>query len=129
MYLVIPPRLEKQFLFLSPLVTTRDLPSLIQILTDSGLSILDIQKVNYEKLAYEGQGLSCLNRNLCLFRVRGSTLLIPVGFVIKVARENLVQSFEGKVEKRLGRALDHLDRTYGDLVYMTRATKEYKIIR
>lgn len=31
-----------------------------------------------------------LNRNFAMFKVRGNTLMVNVGFVIKVAREGLV---------------------------------------
>lgn len=130
MYLVVPPRIEKQFLFLSPLVTSRELPSILGVLCEFGVSVLDIQCINYEKLQYEGEGMSSkLNKHLCLFKVRGSTLLIPVGFVIKVSREALVQSYIGKMEKRIARSVDNLDTTYGGAFYLSTSDKEYKVVR
>jgi len=91
MYLVVPPKIEKQSLFLSPLVTTRELPNVLQILVDYGVTILELQKINYERFNYEGEGISTqLNRHFGLFRIRGTTYQIPVGFVIKVARESLL---------------------------------------
>ena len=41
MYLVVPPKIEKQFLFLSPLVTTRELPMIIKTLSEFGVTVLD----------------------------------------------------------------------------------------
>lgn len=83
---------------------------MLHILTEYGVSILDIQKVNYEKLQYEGDQMSShLNRNICLFKVRGSTLLIPVGFVLKLSREGLVSSYRSKIQQALEKSLDHLD--------------------
>lgn len=72
---------------------------------------------------------SRLNRNLSFFRVRGSTLQVQVGFVIKVAREGLVNKYRSKIAWRLDQALDGLNREYGGLLYMTNAEKEYKIVR
>ena len=130
MYLVVPPRIEKQFLFLSPLVTTRELPCILQTLSEYGVTILELQKINYERFQYEGEGIhEALNRHLCLFRVRGSSLLIPVGFVLKVARESLVQKYLSKVESILKKSISHLDHKYGGLVYMTQSDKEYKVVR
>lgn len=130
MYLVVPPKIEKQFLFLSPMITAKELPKLLSILTEFGVSLLDIQKINYEKLQYEGEVMSSrLNRNLSLFKVRGSTLLIQVGFVIKVAREGLVQKYKSKIGQKLDQSLDGLNREYGGLFYMTNSEKEYKTVR
>lgn len=42
MYLVVPPALEKELLFVSPLITARDLPTVIAKLTENGVSVLDI---------------------------------------------------------------------------------------
>lgn len=50
MYLVVPPKIEKQFLFLSPMITSRELPRVLHVLTEFGVSILDIQRINFEKL-------------------------------------------------------------------------------
>lgn len=70
-----------------------------------------------------------MNRNFCLFKVRGSTLVIPVGFVLKVAREGLVQKYVSKIQSRLDKQLAHIDKAYGGLFYMTKEPKEYKIIK
>lgn len=45
--------------------------------------------------------------------------MVPVGFVIKVAREGLIQIYRGEIESRLNKALGHLDTSYGGLFYMT----------
>jgi hypothetical protein len=130
MYLVVPPKIEKHFLFLSPYVTARDLPKLLHLLTEFGISVLDIQKINYEKLQYEGEPMaSNLNKNLCLFKVRGSILQIPIGFVLKVAREGLVQSYIGKVHASMQKLLDAKFPTEGGLVFLTSSEKEYKLLR
>ena len=42
MYLVVPTKIEKQLLFLSPLVTTKELPGVLQTLVDYGVTILDL---------------------------------------------------------------------------------------
>jgi|LauGreDrversion4_2_1035121.scaffolds.fasta_scaffold386639_2 hypothetical protein len=91
MYLVVPPKTGKQFLFLSPLVTANELPRILQVLSELGISILDIQRINYEKFQYEGESMSTrINKKLCVFKVRGSSILNPVGFVLKLAREGLI---------------------------------------
>jgi hypothetical protein len=58
MYMVVPPKTEKQLLFLSPLVTARELPGVLQTLADYGVTVLDLQKINYDRFNYEGEGLS-----------------------------------------------------------------------
>lgn len=74
MYLVVPPRIEKQFLFLSPLITARELPAVIEVLANEfSISILDIQKINYQKLQYESNAISKLNKNFSFFKLRGNT--------------------------------------------------------
>jgi nucleoside diphosphate kinase len=138
-YLVVPPRVEKQFLFLSPLVTARELPQVLQVLCDFGVSLLDIQKINYERLQYEGEPMnSAFNKNLCLFKLRGSTLLIPVGFVLKLSREALVRCYKGKLSARISRSLKHLQEqsaryitngATGAAAYMSSSEKEYKVLR
>lgn len=70
-----------------------------------------------------------LNRHLALFKVRGTTLANPVGTVLKLAREGLVQGYRSKVERRLEKTLDHIDKTHGGAFYMTSAEKEYKVVR
>ena len=57
MYIVVPARVEKQYMFISPLITTKQLPSVLQVLTDFGVTVLDIQKINYEKFLYEGESI------------------------------------------------------------------------
>ena len=90
MYLVVPPRIEKHVLFLSPALTTRDLPVVIQTLTENGVSIMDIQRIDFDRLQYEGDQMSrTFNRLYGLFRIRGSTYQIPTGFVLKLASESL----------------------------------------
>ena len=76
MYLVVPPRLEKQFLFLSPLVSALELPTVLSLLADLGITVLDLQKINYEKFLYESESIQQLNKNLALFKVRGTTFNI-----------------------------------------------------
>jgi len=60
-------------------------------LTDYGVTILEVQRINYDRFNYEGEGVSThLNRHFGLFKIRGTTYQIPIGFVIKVARESLL---------------------------------------
>ena len=70
-----------------------------------------------------------LRRESCLVRVRGSTILVQVGFVIKVAREALVSRFKGKIRGRIMKQLAHIDGGAEGLVYMTQGDKEYKIVK
>ena len=53
MYIVAPPKLEKQYLFLSPLLTMKEVPDIIQKLSENGISVLDIQKIDFQKLEYD----------------------------------------------------------------------------
>ena len=121
MYLVVPPKTEKQVLFLSPLVTARELPGVLQTLVDYGVTVLDLQKINYDRFSYEGEGLSAhLNRHFGLVRLRGTTYQIPVGFVLKVARESLLQKYRSKIASRIDhQVLGHIDRQYGGVMYLT----------
>jgi hypothetical protein len=57
---------------------------------ECGISILDIQKVNYAKLKYEEDPFHKLNRSFCFFKVRGNTYNIEVGFVLRISRESLI---------------------------------------
>ena len=131
MYLVVPPKTEKQIMFLSPLVTTRELPGILQTLVDYGVTILDLQKINYDRFNYEGEGLSTqLNRHFGLFKLRGTTYQIPVGFVLKLARESLQQKYRSKIAFRIDQqVLGHLDRQYGGVMYLTQSEKEYKVVK
>ena len=60
-----------------------------------------------------------MNRNLCFFKVRGSTYNIEVGFVMKIARESLSSKFK-TTEKKLVNALSHLSQDFGSLFYLTK---------
>ncbi len=129
MYLVVPPRLEKQYLLLSPLITSRDLPIVIDILCNNfGISIIDLQKINYPKFLYDSPTYLEMNRNLCFFKVRGSTYNIEVGFVMKIARESLLSKFK-TTEKKLVNALSHLSQDFGSLFYLTRTASEHSLVR
>jgi hypothetical protein len=59
-----------------------------------GISIIDIQKINYAKFQHDAPEYLKLNRNLCFFKVRGNTYNIEVGFVLKLARESLLSKFK-----------------------------------
>lgn len=74
MYLVVPPKTEKHILFLSPVVTTRELPLILQTLSTYGFTVIDLQRLNFDRLQYEGIEMSeQFNRNFGLFKIRGST--------------------------------------------------------
>jgi hypothetical protein len=89
MYVVTPPAIEKQYLFLSPLITTRELPEILNKITENGITILDIQKIDYSKFEYDSGDFSKFNKDMCLFKLRGTTYNLHVGYVMKLARENL----------------------------------------
>jgi hypothetical protein len=67
MYVVVPPRIEKQYLFLSPLITQADLNQVLQILSENGTTILDIQKIDYNKLQYDSGDMSTFNKDMSYF--------------------------------------------------------------
>lgn len=129
MYLVVPPRLEKHYLLLSPLITSRDLPLVIDVLCNNyGISIIDLQKINYSKFQHDSPEFLDLNRNLCLFNIRGSTYNIEVGFVMKIARESLISTFK-TAEAKLQKALINLPQDFGKLFYYTKNHKEFSLVR
>ena len=130
MYMVVPPKTEKHILFLSPVVTTRELPLILQTLCNFGVTVIDIQRINFDRLQYEGDQMSQhFNRNFGLFRIRGSTYQIPTGFVLKIAREGLTQKYKSRIIPKVAEFLGHLDQQYGSLLYLTSSDKEYKTVK
>jgi hypothetical protein len=50
--MIVPPKIEKHLLLISPCLPTSKLPKIIQRLTLMGATILDIQKLDYNNLSY-----------------------------------------------------------------------------
>ena len=70
-------------------MTVREIPEIIQKLSENGISILDMQKIDYHKLEYDSGNFSRFNKSHCYFSVRGSNFNIHIGYVLKISRENL----------------------------------------
>lgn len=97
--LVAPSAIEKQFLFLSPYITTSKLPAILLRLSLLGVTVLDIQKLEFSKLQYNAGNIDRLKRE-AVFQLRGKSFVTDVGFVLKVCRENLASHFKSQ-QKRL----------------------------
>ena len=54
MYSVVPSPIEKHMILVSPYINNNYLPVLLQKLVENHITIVDIQKINFEKLQYEG---------------------------------------------------------------------------
>lgn len=91
---------------------------MIQHLADNGVTVLDIQKVDYKKLQYDNGEMQHFNKDMCFFKLRGSTYSIQVGFVLKLARENLLVQFEN-VNKSLNKYFQNIDFQYGSIFAIT----------
>ena len=76
-------------MFLSPYITSKELPIVVNALLDIGITILDIQRIDYTKLQYDNGDFSTFNKDNCFFKVRGTTFNFKVGFILKLAREDL----------------------------------------
>ena len=85
--------MEKQLLFLSPCVPTAKLPQLLQRLTTMGVTVLDVQKLAFGQFHYMAGKVGALKREAS-FTKRGENCSSDVGFVIKLARENLHGHFQ-----------------------------------
>ena len=52
MEVIVPSKIEKQILFLSPCFPTRKLPLMIRRLAILGVTVFDIQKIDFSTLHY-----------------------------------------------------------------------------
>ena len=124
-----PSAIEKQFLFLSPYITTSKLPAILLRLTLLGVTVLDIQKLEFSRLQYYAGNIDRLKRE-AVFQLRGKSFVTDVGFVLKVCRENLASHFKSQ-QKRLQQDLDQLldEHSADDLLFMTGSHVEYQRLR
>lgn len=127
--LVAPSPIEKQFLFLSPHVASGKLPAIVLRLAALGVTVLDIQKLEFSRLQYESGNIHKLKREAIVDR-RGRSIASDVGFVLKVCRENLASHFRCQ-RKSLERDLDELlaEHTVEELMFMTSSHGEYQRVR
>lgn len=127
--LVAPGAVEEQFLFLSPYITSGTLPAILLRLAALGVTVLDIQKLEFSKLQYEGGNIGKLKRE-AVFELRGRTIVSDVGFVLEVCRENLTSHFRCQ-QKNLRRDLDQLlaEHSVEDLMFMTSSSAESQRLR
>jgi hypothetical protein len=89
MYTVVPPPITKHYILVSPLIGNDQLPQVLQRLAESSVTVLDVQKIDFSRLSYEGGAIQNLLRSNCNFQVRGTRINLEVGFMLRVARENL----------------------------------------
>ena len=87
--LIVPPKVESQFLFVSPCVPDKKIPFLFARLSSLGVSILDVQKIQFSDFdVYQKEALRGLKVEH--FRtLRGRTFINQVGYVLKLSGENL----------------------------------------
>lgn len=53
MYLLVPPKVELKYLLISPGVQSKDLGVILEKLASNGISILDMQRLDYANLQYD----------------------------------------------------------------------------
>ena len=124
--MIVPNRIEKHLLMLSPYLPTSKLPLILQRLATLGITVLDIQKLDYSQFHYLNGGFENLKRE-SFITSRGRTLKSEVGYVLRLARENLRSHFLSQT-KALERALDQLteEHTIDQLMCLTSSRDEYK---
>ena len=81
-------------MFLSPSVPSERLPAILQMFTSMGITVLDIQKIDFSQFQYMAGQIEQLQRDTCSF-VRGKSFKSEIGYVIKLARENLKAVIDG----------------------------------
>lgn len=123
---IVPNRIEKHLLMLSPYLPASKLPLILQRLATLGITVLDIQKLDYSQFQYLNGGIEDLKRE-SFITLRGRTFKSEVGYVLRLARENLRSHFLSQT-KALERALDQLteEHTIDQLMCLTSSRDEYK---
>jgi len=111
---------------LSPYLPASKLPLILQRLATLGITVLDIQKLDYSQFQYLNGGIEDLKRE-SFITLRGRTFKSEVGYVLRLARENLRSHFLSQT-KALERALDQLteEHTIDQLMCLTSSRDEYK---
>ena len=90
--MIVPNRIEKHLLMLSPYLPASKLPLILQRLATLGITVLDIQKLDYSQFQYLNGGIEDLKRE-SFITSRGRTFKSEVGYVLRLARENLRSHF------------------------------------
>lgn len=127
--LITPTKVEKHLLFLSPSVPCERLPAILQLLTTLGITVLDIQKIDFSQFQYMAGNIEKLKKDNCS-SIRGKSFKSEIGYVIKLVRENLRSmfveqtkifkfAFDGLLEEF---ALEHL-------MFITGSQEEYKRVQ
>lgn len=124
--MIVPCRIEKHLLMLSPCLPSSRLPVILQRLAVLGVSLLDIQKLDFSKLQYMSGNIGALNRE-AFVTLRGRTFKTEVGYVLRLARENLRSHFLCQT-KALQRDLEGLleEHSIDQLLFLTSSQDEYK---
>lgn len=93
-----------------------------------GVTVLDIQKLDFSKFQYLNHNILNLKRE-GFFDVRGKTFKSEIGFVLKLARENLSSHFWSQKKNWL-RDLDGLlqEHSFENLMFLSGTQQEYKLI-
>ena len=60
--MIVPPKVEKHLLLISPSVPTNKLPKILQRLNTLGATVLDVQKLDFQNLNYQGENIEKLNQ-------------------------------------------------------------------
>ena len=91
-----------------------------------GATVLDIHKLDFSQFQYKNGNIDKLHTE-AYTTLRGRTYKTEIGYVIKVARENLCSHFSSQA-KLLERDLDGLleAHTVEQLLFLTSSAEEYK---
>ena len=124
--LIAPTNVAKHLMFLSPNLPAHKIPVVLQRLSNMGVSVLDLQMIDFSKLQYHAQTISQFSRE-GFNNIRGRTFKFQVGYVIKISRENLKSHFLSSRkywERDLDGALD--EHSLDQLFFLTNTNDEYE---
>ena len=90
---------------------------------------MDIQKIDFPKFQYMNESINDLKRE-AFFDSRVKTMKTGVGYVLRLARENLRSHFISQNKAFLA-DLDSLteEHSLDELLWMTSSNEEYKFVR
>lgn len=93
MYVVCPPKITKSILMISPLLKSSTIPLILSKMSKLGFHIINISKIDFSKLSYENQSIQHFQRQDVMFQVAGQQFPLSIGYVLTIARENLLSHF------------------------------------
>jgi hypothetical protein len=70
--LIAPNKVEKHLLFLSPVVPSERLPAILQLFSTMGITVLDVQKIDFSQFQYMAGSIETLKKDNCSF-IRGKS--------------------------------------------------------